>query len=69
MATTFHANSATRLHPEEWSSGVAAGAAAVVMVNNGWDTQAVLDNVKVLQEVLQAAPLKQPLEWTFPPLE
>ena len=31
MATTFSANSATRLHPEEWSSGVAAGAAAALL--------------------------------------
>ena len=67
MATTFHANSATRLHPSEWSSGVAAGAAATLMVGNSWTTAQVLDNVKTLQALVQAAPLKQPLEWTFPP--
>ncbi len=66
MATTFHGNSATRVHPSEWTSGVAAGAAAVLMVVNGWNTSEVLANVKTLQSTLQSAPLKQPLEWYLP---
>jgi hypothetical protein len=38
MAQTFLANAATRLHPTEWSSGVAAGAAAYTMLVNGYVT-------------------------------
>jgi len=34
MAQSFLANAATRLHPTEWSTGVAAGAAAVTMITN-----------------------------------
>ncbi len=32
MAQSFLANAATRLHPTEWSTGVAAGAAAFAMI-------------------------------------
>ena len=35
MATSFFANAATRLHPSEWSSGIAAGGAAVLMHQRG----------------------------------
>ena len=66
MAMSFHANAASRLHPTEWSSGVAAGAAAALMAQNGWDSADMLENVKLLQQTVTAAPLKQPLQWTFP---
>merc|ERR1712159_754667 len=36
MAVSFHANAATRVHPAEWSTGVAAGAAASLMAMQGW---------------------------------
>ncbi len=36
------------------------------MLQNNWTTRDVLVNVKTLQQLLQEAPLKQPLEWTFP---
>jgi hypothetical protein len=36
MSQSFHANSNTRLHPSEWTSGVAAGGTAVLMVRKGW---------------------------------
>lgn len=65
MAQTFYANSATRLHPSEWSTGVAAGAAAVLMAQHGWNTTDVYNNVKQLQGVLASAPLKSPLQWTL----
>ena len=32
MAESFRANANTRLHPSEWTTGVAAGGAAVLMV-------------------------------------
>ena len=65
IAQTFYANSATRLHPSEWSTGVAAGAAAVLMAQRGWTTSDVYSNVKELQGVLTSAPLKSPLQWTL----
>eukprot|EP01079_Euglenida_sp_SAG-EU17-18_P011913 gene11913-2172_t len=63
IAETFHANGATRLHPSEWTTGNAAGAAAVLMVRNGWDSAAVLRNVGQLQDFLRGGPLRTPLEW------
>jgi hypothetical protein len=35
MATTFYANAASRLHPAEWSSGVAAGVCVCVFGGGG----------------------------------
>ncbi|EDQ86953.1 uncharacterized protein MONBRDRAFT_27772 [Monosiga brevicollis MX1] len=64
MAQTFHGNGATRLHPSEWTSGVAAGGAAVLMVHQGWSTSQVYDNVGVLQAFLNSSVIGQPLEWT-----
>jgi len=40
MSQTFHANGATRLHPSEWTAGVAAGGTAVIMLQNGWSSTA-----------------------------
>eukprot|EP00731_Ephydatia_muelleri_P014007 Em0007g1317a len=62
MAQTFHANAATRLHPVEWHSGTAAGVAAALMVENGWDTRDMYDHVSVLQsKVVDYAPIT----WTL----
>eukprot|EP00039_Didymoeca_costata_P000505 m.45887 g.45887 ORF g.45887 m.45887 type:complete len:561 (+) comp10307_c0_seq1:331-2013(+) len=63
MATTFFANSATRLHPCEWTTGVAAGAAAILMVANDWTTQEVYEHVEELQMLLNSSKIAQPLEW------
>jgi len=53
MAQTFLANAATRLHPTEWSSGTAAGAAAFAMISNNYkSTSEMFENVGVLQEIL-----------------
>jgi hypothetical protein len=66
MAQSFLANAGTRLHPEEWSSGVAAGAAAVLMVEKGWkSTRDVYDHVKELQELLKSEEVRSPIEWTY----
>ena len=71
MAQTFHANAATRLHPSEWASGAAAGAAAVLMCERGWSTSDVLEHVHDLQQRLASAGL--PLKWSppgpLPPLQ
>jgi hypothetical protein len=64
MAATFLANAALRLHPEEWSSGVAAGVSAAMMSMNGWSSTAeALVNVKQIQERIQN--VGSPLSWTF----
>jgi len=55
MAQTFHANAATRLHPCEWHSGVAAGAAAVLMVQRNLTTAALAANVSMLQALLNSS--------------
>jgi hypothetical protein len=64
MAATFFANAATRLHPEEWVTGTAAGLGAALMVGHGWSTADVYDNVALLQAELTA--VGQPLNWTLP---
>jgi hypothetical protein len=68
MSQTFHANSATRLHPSEWSTGVAAGGAAVFMLQHGiTTTEEVYDKwMPELQAYLNSSTIGQPLEWTFP---
>ena len=46
MSESFHANSNTRLHPSEWTSGVAAGGTAALMLRRQWrDTATALENV------------------------
>ena len=63
MAQSFFFNSASRLHPGEWSSGVAAGGAAVLMLRNGWRTTAEV-RTDELRTFLNSSAVGQPLEWT-----
>lgn len=63
ISQTFLANAATRLHPVEWTTGLAAGAAAQLMVDRSWDTTSVLRNISELQSSLSAI---SPLVWTVP---
>ena len=65
LAQTFYANAATRLHPEEWTTGAAAGAAAVLMVQHGWTTSDVLNNIAQLQSLVKTPPVGLPLDWTL----
>jgi hypothetical protein len=61
MAQTFHANAATRLHPEEWSTGLAAGVSAALMVQNKWSTtREAYANVATIQAAVK---VWQPLDW------
>jgi len=63
MATSFFANAAMRLHPEEWVSGEAAGVAAALMVANKWGTTLVAyENIAVVQQALLER--GAPLNWT-----
>jgi len=64
MSQTFHASAATRLHPSEWSTGVAAGAAAVFMLQRSLQTTSdVLDNIKSFQAYVNSSAVGQPLDW------
>eukprot|EP00042_Codosiga_hollandica_P020305 m.65354 g.65354 ORF g.65354 m.65354 type:complete len:534 (+) comp49789_c0_seq1:3-1604(+) len=65
IAQTFLANSATRLHPTEWSTGVAAGVAAVLMATYGWSSAEALENVSMIQAALQSQAIQQPLQWNL----
>ena len=60
MAQSFLANAATRLHPTEWSTGVAVGAAAFLFVKNKeWRTTAdILKEVDQVQKLLNNEAIK-----------
>ncbi|WP_197527712.1 FAD-dependent oxidoreductase [Posidoniimonas polymericola] len=62
MAQTFLANSAVRLHPSEWSSGCAAGAAAAFLAKSGLSTPDGLQQIGVLQEIVSR---HTPTDWTI----
>jgi hypothetical protein len=52
---------AAREHPDEFNAGVAAGAAAALMVQHGWTTEKV--DVAALQGLLASPGIGQPLSW------
>lgn len=60
MAQTFMANSAIRLHPIEWSSGCAAGAAASYLVKEDKTTREGLDSIINIQSVVRG---HTPIDW------
>ena len=62
MAQSFMANSATRLHPIEWSSGTAAGVAAAMMSRKKLTSRQVLESVGELQILVKE---KTPIEWSM----
>lgn len=65
MAQTFLANAGTRLHPTEWSTGVAAGAAAFIMATENKSTSDIYKyDIKRLQTILEQQ-LGSPLTWTL----
>ena len=63
MAQSFLANSATRLHPIEWSSGTAAGVAAAHMAKTGRTSRQALEAIGEVQELVRQ---KTPIDWTLP---
>jgi hypothetical protein len=64
MAQSFLANSATRLQPIEFSSGVGAGAAAAVMTQNRiYATREIL--TEKMEEVQTMVRRYAPIDWTF----
>jgi len=63
MAMSFLANAAIRLHPEEFTSGQAAGAAMAFAVQNGISTaQGIYERIGDLQKVVKQI---TPLSWTI----
>ena len=62
MAQSFLANSATRLHPIEWSTGTAAGVAAAAMSRNGWDSRQAFEHIADIQALIRE---KTPIDWTI----
>jgi hypothetical protein len=67
MAQSFHANSNTRLHPSEWTTGVAAGGAAVLMVRNKWSTTDAFREIATVQKFLNSSAVGTPLLWSDVP--
>ena len=73
ISQTFAANSATRLHPIEFSSGVAAGVSAAMMIRNNYSTADLLKKKvtiaiqKRISDVDEdGRPRHGPIEWTKP---
>lgn len=66
IAQTFLANSATRLHPIEWSTGCAAGViAADLAERNATTAQACEDHQRLRERVAKHTPV----DWVFPEAE
>jgi hypothetical protein len=63
MAQTFLANSATRLHPIEWSSGAACGVVAADLAKRNETTREACDDYEPLREKVTR---HTPVEWTLP---
>lgn len=63
MAASFFANAAMRLHPEEWTSGIAAGVAAVTMAQRQWTTADALEHVEVIRAIVEG--FGSPQNWTL----
>ena len=60
MAQSFMANSATRLHPIEWSTGTAAGTIAALAYDRQASLHALADDLPELQAAVSA---HTPIEW------
>jgi hypothetical protein len=63
MAQSFLANSATRLHPIEWSTGTAGGVAAAHMARTGRTSREALAEIGELQKEIRVL---TPIDWTLP---
>ena len=60
MAQSFMANSATRLHPIEWSSGTAAGVVAAYMNREQATAREVFQSMDTVQELVKQ---RTPIDW------
>ncbi len=68
MAQGFMANSATRVHPIEWSTGTAAGTLAAMMAREGYSASQILERIGDAQRrVTRRTPiLWNPDHWSDP---
>ncbi|MEN9809237.1 MAG: hypothetical protein RLZZ488_804 [Pseudomonadota bacterium] len=64
IAQTFHTNSATRLHPIEFSSGTGAGAMASFMAQSQISAHFIVKSAKHVAMVQDRVKKYQPIEWT-----
>jgi archaellin len=64
IAQTFHTNSATRLHPIEFSSGTGAGALASFMAQSQISAHFIVKSPKHVAMVQERVKKYQPIEWT-----
>ena len=62
MAQSFMANSATRLHPIEWSSGTAAGVIAAFMHQQRMTTTQAYQDIDRIQALVNQ---KTPIDWSL----
>lgn len=62
MAQTFVANSAIRLHPPEWASGCAAGAAAAYLAKHELTVHEGLGSIEHIQAIVRK---HTPIEWSL----
>ncbi len=63
ISQTFLANAATRLHPIEWNTGIAAGIAAVMMKQSNLTSRMLYE--QYITQLQSAIELVAPLDWTF----
>jgi hypothetical protein len=64
MSQSFLANSATRLHPIEWSTGAASGVAAAMMARDASSSRQLLEHIDRLQQRVRRY---TPIDWTIDP--
>ena len=62
MAQSFMANSATRVHPIEWSSGTAAGVIAAFMAEEHKTSRDTLHSIEQVQKLVKQ---RTPIDWSL----
>ena len=66
MSQSYLANSATRLHPTEWSTGSAAGAAAAYLHRHDLTTAEGAKHIDAIQNLVRTY---TPIDWSIPEVE
>lgn len=66
MSQSYLANSATRLHPIEWSTGSAAGAVAAYLHRHDLTTGEGAKNIDAIQNLVRTY---TPIDWSIPKVE
>jgi len=67
MAQTYLVGTTTRVHPNEWSSGAAAGAlSSFILINDLSDVHEVFESNATINEIRQFSSRFTPNNWTIP---